>query len=325
MKSSILPLLIFSSLFVATDSFSGEGEAEVCGNQDFRNAYYQVDVSNVARASTFFLGMVENYFNDLEPFSAVVGNKFRVETFYDFEDLGILKNDKELYLSVNKKMPYYRAEREKVVFRSSKGVLSESNVFEVKRYNKKVSPLDKHPLIGMIKRKERPVLFELLKKTSEDVPEELLEELVVEHEEVIFLVTHYGVEYGAITMDKFHIVNYGIPNTTMLLKIEVYPDDLGRLTPGERSQLNEIFCNVDLGIRKQIPAITNTSSFGYPEYFKMANDLLPGRAFLRKYPVLFKLGQIIILSFIGFLFLYLMLGRYKKQISTKVTTYSRDG
>jgi hypothetical protein len=317
----IIALLFF---IFATSSLAEEPVSGVCEPHSFDNTYYLVSASDVVVASDFFQNMDSNYFQNLESFRDVLGHRFRKETYFDFRGLDILENNIELVLFINESLPYYRTEREKIIYRDNNKISSGIGVYEVKHYNKTASAIDKHPLFGFVKRKQRPELFKVIGFVSKEAPENSSEKLLVEHEEDVRLIRHYGVESGAITMDKFHIKNYGIPNTSMLFKIEVYPDILEKLTPQERDQLNTLFCQIDLGFRKQLPHIVSDSRFGYADYSQMASAMFPGRTLFQKYPVLFDVGQILILSFIGFLLLYLILGRYTKSSTFRKITYDHS-
>ena len=250
-----------------------------------------------------------------------MGHRYRLETYFDFGGLDLLKKNIELVFSVNENLPEYRLDREKIFYRDNK-IPSGVSVYEVKRYNKKVSPLDKHPLFGKIKRKERPNLIKALDYVSDEIPEGVVKKLSVDHEEIVYLIRHFGVETGAVTLDKFHISNFGIPNTSMLFKIEIYSDAEKKLTPYEKDQLNKFLCHIDFEFRKYLPHILGSSWFGYADYTKMANKMLPGRALFQQYPLLFYIGQILILSMVGFLFLYLIIGRYSRPAVFKRTTYA---
>ena len=57
---------------------------------------------------------------------------------------------------------------------------------------------------------------------------------------------------------------------------------------------------------------------GYIEFVDRLSLQLPFRKQFMAYPMLFKLGQVAVLCFIGFLFLYLRMGRYTKANPTRV-------
>jgi hypothetical protein len=308
-------LLLF--IVAANDALAGGLTVEACESQGFESAYYLVGVSDAALAGTFFREVVETY----ESLGGTMGHRYRVETYFDFRGLDLLKKSIELVFSVNENLPEYRPDREKIFYRDNKSP-SDVSVYEVKRYNKKISPLDKHPIFGKIKRKERPNLIKALDYVSDEMPEGVVKKLSVDHEEIVYLIRHFGVETGAITLDKFHISNFGIPNTSMLFKIEIYSDAAKKLTPYEKDQLNNFLCHIDFEFRKYLPHILGSSWFGYADYTRMANEMLPGRVLFQKYPVLFYVGQILVLSIIGFFFLYLIIGRYSRHAVFKRTTYA---
>ena len=123
-------------------------------------------------------------------------------------------------------------------------------------------------------------------------------------------------------MDKFHIDNFGLPNTSALIKFEMYNDVDIRLTEKEKKDLNFAFCRANEGFQKQFPEMVPKSGFGYADYHQLASEMLPSRVFFKKYPILFQLGQIAILCFIGFLVLYLFIGRVHIKSGYKIVTRS---
>lgn len=99
------------------------------------------------------------------------------------------------------------------------------------------------------------------------------------------------------------------------MKIEKFHDIEDKLTENEIKSLDTFLCQLETNFQNNFPHINSVPWFGYAEYYQLAIDNLPSREFFRKYPEIFTIGQIFILSFIGFLFIYLILGRYSKRDS----------
>lgn len=133
--------------------------------------------------------------------------------------------------------------------------------------------------------------------------------------ENIYFIFLYGVSYGAITLSRISISDFNVPNTSLLFKIEKNHDIEDNLTEGERKYLGAYLCQIKERFEEQFPHIQSSLWFGYTDYHQLAIANLPSRALFRKYPEIFTIGQIIILSFVGFLFIYLILGRYSKRDS----------
>jgi len=286
-----------------------------CENQGFENAYFLIDKNDFYSASVFYQEITVISSIKETNFESLVGQSDRIRIYYDFDDLDILNNKNELVSVLNSNFPDYFSVREQINYIDTQTKPVNITKFEVKNYNRKITPLDKHRLFGRIKRKERSVLIDQLANISKSSPESISESLKIKSSDNIYFIMLYGVSHGAITLSRFTISNYGVPNTSLLLKIEKFRDIEDNLTGHETKSLDAFFCQIEKTFQIQFPHIKSIPWFGYAEYYQLAIDNLPSRAFFRKYPEVFTIGQIIILSFIGFLFITFILGRYSKRDS----------
>ena len=312
-------ILVTIFLLVASGSSVAEYGEFPCNGLKSSNAYYLLGIADIEEVSRYFQTLSESHFKEIESFSAIVGQRDRLVTFYDTKDLGLLNQGIELLHVVDKKLPAYREDRESIYYRDDNDSITDIKRFEVKRYNKKVAPLDKHPLFGRVKRNQRENLADSISQRINAAPETISPYLKVEHQEVVYLVSHYGSPYAEITLDKFHIINFGVPNTSTLIRYEIYPNSEFELTKRELDDLNAVFCSAQKEFTRRFPEIKPMSWFGYADYQRLATEILPSRVFFQRYPILFQLGQIAVLSFCGFLMIYLILGRYHKKVIYKVT------
>ena len=302
-------------VIIATSALAKDSSLNSCDSQDFDNAYYLFDKNDFIAAGDFFL------LNDLlfpfekTNFLTLLGQRDRITTYYDFDDLELHNANKELVHILDINLPDYRAEKEQIIYIDNLSTSEITQWFEVKKYNKKVSPLDKHPLFSRIKRKERSILIDQLSAISKDSPESISESLQIRSVEKVHLITLFGIPHAAITLSKFTISDIGVPNTSLLLKIEIFHDNQDKLIKQEKKYLNSLFCRIDENFQRRFPHIKSYAWFGYVKYNKLATNFQPSRALFRKYPEIYSIGQIICLSFIGFLFIYLILGRYSRQDS----------
>lgn len=309
-------LVIASTVIITATSLSAEDSSlNSCDNQVFDNAYYLLDKKDFVDTGDFFL------LNDLlfpfekTNFLTLLGQRDRVTTFYDFDDLALLNANKELVHILDNNLPDYRDEKEQIIYADNLITSENFKKFEVKNYNRKISPLDKHPFFGRIKRKERSILIDHLFTMSNDSPELISESLKIKSIEKVHLITLFGIPHAEVTLSNFTISNIGVPNTSLLLKIEIFHDRQDKLKTQEKRYLNTLFCRIDEKFHRRFPHIKPYSLFGYAEYSKLATYYQPSRVYFRQYPEIYLIGQIICLSFIGFLFIYLILGRYSRQAS----------
>ncbi|MCK5666256.1 MAG: hypothetical protein KAI17_22350 [Thiotrichaceae bacterium] len=302
----------FLLLLFSANVWSQESTLQ-CSNGAFLDSYFLIEVEDIAGVSTFFQQIPAQFFteND-ELFAITVGSKDRVETYFDDTSSTLLKNDQELILNLHTNLPVYRLDREHVDLNSSAPGSIRNDIFEVKNYNKKVTALDKHELFGRVKRNQRPLLIDKLKVFVNDPVVDIEKRLQVEHEEVVQLYSHYGEGYGEITWDKFYVSNFGLSKTYSLFKLQIYSDLSSQLSQSENKYLNQYFCNTYAEFINRFPHIPVYHQFGYNHYHFLAELLFPLKSFFEKYPALFSLGQIVILIMVGFLFMYLFIGRYTK-------------
>ena len=286
-----------------------------CEYQGFDNVYYLIDKNDFYSVSAFYQEITVISSIKETNFESLIGQSDRTRIYYDFDDLDILSNENELVSVLNSNFPDYFPERAQINYIDTQTKPVNINKFEVKNYNRKITPLDKHPLFGRIKRKERSVLSDQLANISKSSPESISESLKIKSFDNIYFIGLYGVSYGAITLSRFTISNYGVPNTSLLLKIEKFHDIEDDLTEHETKSFDAFFCRINKNFQIKFPRIKPLPWFGYAEYNQLAIYNLPSRELFRKYPEVFTIGQIIILSFIGFLFITFILGRYSKRDS----------
>lgn len=320
----ILALSVLALMLVSCDAYSETNVLEGCSIEDFKSTYYLINVADFGAVSSFYQGLSERYFDGIESFTGILGGRKRYEFYFDSEDLQLLKNGGELLISVEDNLPRYREEREKVVYRENVDNPYDINEYEVKRYTKKVTPLDKHPLFGRIKRNERPIIFEKLKMLESISPERISERLKVEHDEIVFQISHYGVPTADIVLSKFHISNFGLPNTYTLLKFVQHDAAMAKLTEGEKKDLSLAMCQANRGFQAQFPHVKHVPWFGYANYHRLASEMLPSRTFFQNKLVLFQLGQIFVLCTIGFLLITLLLGRYQRGHTIRTISRSSN-
>ncbi len=317
-----LIFIIFSVVLFGT-TMADEKTYSRCDGKVFVNSTYFISVNHIELTSKFFSQIPSTFFkNNDELFVVSRGEKSRVENYFDDSELSLLKNNLELINTLDINLPVYRAGREQVILKNN--TTDSIYTFETRQYMKKATPLDKHILFGSIKRNQRLSLIDMLNVVTGSV-ENFDVNLQIQHKEVVQLYRHFGIEYGAITLDRFQISNFGIPNTFTLLKFEIFFDLINDLEVNERKYLVKSFCQTTTEFGNTFPEIPVSHQYGYQNYYQLATKLLPNRSLLKKYPILYQIGQIFVLTIIGFLFIYLLVGRYKKNNSyRKINTGRYD-
>lgn len=293
---------------------------DICDGETFHNTYYLLNSGDIPLASDLVLKDTILKPDTDKGLKSNSGKRELITTFYDFNELEILDGKKELKHILNKNLPAYRKEKEQIIYSDFSSTQIDVNAFEVKYYNKKLSVFDKHPLLSLIKRKERPILFNLLSDISQNDISSISESIMVHSIEKVNFIMLYDVKYAAITLSQFTISSFGVANTSFLLKIELLSNQTKNLLREEKEDLYNFLCKTNIVAQTYFPDAEPLSRFAYPEYFKLAENILPSRLLFRQYPILFSIGQIICLSLIGFLFIYLILGRFSKRINYRQIT-----
>ena len=311
---TVFPVILYAS-FISVSNASENSIQDRCQNRIFNNTYYLIDNVYADHTSVFLQNILKSNIDQEVNFIGFVGVKDRVTTYYDFDDMELLKSNKELVHILDIDLPQYHPGKQIISYINNEFKPSVINNYEVKNYKKTISPMDKHPLFGRIKRKERTSLINSLYPVSRNSPETITESLVMNSKEKVHLVTLYGIPYGSVTLSQFTITNYGVPNTSLLLKIEKNNSSHNQLTIYEKERLNLYLCSMSEQFHRQIPDIKASGQFGYAEYNKIATRNLPTRSLFRKYNLVFTIGQIISLGLTGFLIIWLFLGRYSKSNS----------
>ena len=310
----VLPVILYANLISASNA-SEHSIQDRCQKRIFSNTYYLVDNKSAYGASIFLLNILKSDIYQKANFIGFEGVRDRVSTYYDFDDMELLNSNKELVHIIDTGLPQYHPGKQTISYINNEFKPPVINDYAVRNYKKTISPMDKHPLFKHIKRKERALLINSLHPVSKNSPETITESLLINSKEKVHLVTLYGIPYGSVTLSQFAITNYGVPNTSLLLKIEKNNRLLNRLNTYEKERLNLYLCSVNEQFHQQLPDIKVSGQFGYTEYNKIATRNLPTRSLFRKYSLVFTIGQIVSLGLIGFLIIWLLLGRFSKSNS----------
>mgnify|MGYP006935335699 CR=1 FL=1 len=289
-----------------------------CKGDGFINVYYELTHFDIQSVYGHIDSVEERELQtDKAIFFKLNGERKRTEIFYDDMDLVFLKNNVELVFIENKGLPYYRKGRESIKF-IDRSVQHEDVHFEVKKYNKKTSPLDKHVFFSKVRRKDRPLLLNKIEAISDLPIQDIQQAIKVEHHEKVSLYRLYGNSFAEVTLDNFSITNFGLPNNKTLLKIEIYDDTRNLLTESEKQQLEDKFCHINVALNTKFTSLIPLSYYGYSDYIQSADTQFPGRLFFKRYPEVFHIGQALLLSSIGFLFIYLLFKNYSQRTDARV-------
>ena len=132
-----------------------------CTGESFADAGYAIDAKSATSIEDFLAQNMPPIFERFPTLEYRSGERRQTVGYFDDSEQSLLRSRRELLHRVEHQLPTYREDREQISytdFASADRVPGET--FEVRRYNNRTSVYDKHPLIGIVRRKERALLFE---------------------------------------------------------------------------------------------------------------------------------------------------------------------
>ena len=314
----LLLLLFFLSGSVFADSTIGA----VCNTTSNTKSYYELQSNQLAPIDTYLQTRLHGFFVNQSLLTSLSGHREKKIVYFDTPDLKLFNLNIELSHTLEKQLPKYIREREYITYKNHNQ--AETIKFQARKYKTKLSQYDKLPLIRYVRRKERPLLLERLSNFP-DLFTELSETLEVNHTEKAYLITHMGKVISQVSLDKYHIDNFGLPVYGYLLSLELSSDYKTRLNTDEIATLTTTLCTLESEIVNSLSLTFKPEALNYSHYTQLAKDKLPIRDFILRNPLLFNILQSIFFIILGTLLLTLLIGRYKNSHSTKkIITRSRD-
>ena len=154
-------LLIEASTAQIGESISSDQQSNsiICNDNYLVNSYYLIPNKDIQSVAGFYNNAGPFLFLDTHLFSLYKVGRNRVDTYFDTQNLSLLGQKKELLISLDVDLPAYRLGKEQVISIDSALLPLRIAKYESKYYNRKLSSLDKHPLFGKVKRKERQTLM----------------------------------------------------------------------------------------------------------------------------------------------------------------------
>lgn len=310
-------LLFFSlSLYTATP-FAVGTESASCKTASHSNSYYELQQNQFAPIDSYLQTRLPGLLINQALLTSISGHRESKVVYFDTPDLLLFNSNTELSHTLEKHQPKYIKEREYVIYKNyQKTSQPEVVKFQVRRYKTNQSQYDKHPLVKIIRRKERPLLFEKL-NTTPGLIETLKQSLEITHNEKVYMITHMGKAISQISLSKFYIENFGVPVYGNQLSFEFAENSKLRLDESEDIALSNALCILESEIVKSLSLNYTVNKLSYANFVQLAKSRLPIRDFILQYPLLFNILQSVFFIIIGSLLLVLLFGRYNKRPSTR--------
>ena len=318
--ATVLVFFFFVGVGAPGHPQTAQGVTPSCSGNYFQDSYYLFAPADFDKASRFYLSLPEQESSADHELKSLTGERLRTEIYYDDETASLLKSGVELSSSVIENLAGYDPERESIVFVDRTLDPVERIRFQVRRYSRRTTELDKHPLFGKVKRGDRESLTGKLGSwlNTESV-NAIRPSLEIEHRELNQLYRYFGIGYGAITLAEVNINVYGLDKYLVVLKFELFRDKIEALTELELQTLSGVLCDHEQAFRKTYPGLKPLPWLGYATYSRLADDALPHRNLFQRRPLIYKLGQVLVLAGFGFLVLYLLIGRYSRHVSYRIS------
>jgi len=111
---SLCLVIACTVIITATYAFAEDDFITSCDNQGFNNVYYLINKTDFSAVADFFLLNDLQFHFEKTYFSSVMGQRDRITTFYDFENMVLHNADKELVHTLDNNLPDYRVEKDQM-------------------------------------------------------------------------------------------------------------------------------------------------------------------------------------------------------------------
>ncbi|MDY6970382.1 MAG: hypothetical protein SVR08_17250, partial [Spirochaetota bacterium] len=180
--------------------------------------------------------------------------------------------------------------------------------FKVRHYNVASFPEEKHPLVGIVKRSERPGFRSILKSIGIENPISLKNIVNTTHHLAGYEIIYKKELFGKIYIDKVVAERFGIESKYVILKLIINNFPTSDLTSEDISILNNI---VVKDLYSFMPNLNHIEISQYRFAFKELEKQIPFFKTIVEFPVISDLLEIIVFSFFGFVVLMIL---YRKRL-----------
>jgi len=285
---------------------------DACGSKDEekQSTRFQIIESALADALALFNNIGSNIPADSIPekINQTHKNHQGQWIYFDTPDLELLHTGKALKL--NKKIRYNAQTPVNITLQSSEDTETK---FSAKSYKRKITALDKHPLLGHVKRSEREHFLATLAEHQINAPFSLKPVLSLDFSRKSFVIRKHTTPVLTISFDAIESSPFGIG--LYLYEFEITKASCLQNQPintNEQEFINNLASSFEQQLLTQQIGTVATSN-PYQRYWQAAEELFPLLPLTTHYPLLTALLQAIILVLIGGLVLWLILSRQAQK------------
>lgn len=297
--------LFLAASCTATDFCEGASESQII---------YLPAPGELPRVSNFFHTRLKQFSAEHGSLSDSVTRHDIEEIYFDTPDFQLYRDGHAVSISTDRSRPEYEEARRKVRLSAAE---SETD-FRTRQYRRRISALERHPLTGIVRRRELGALLSLLSAWGISESKRLLPVLRVEHAMLSHSLDVYGQTWAGMSLDRIRVTTHGLYREFVVLRFSRGAGEYPVLTSAEQQALERAWRQMVCGFQIDFPHAGAGQPMGYRQYQAIADRLLPWQRFFTRYPLLFRLGQAVILSGIAFLVLYLVIGRHRLRPVTRV-------
>ncbi len=226
-------------------------------------------------------------------------------SYFDTPDLQLLRSGKALLF--HEKIRHNKQTPVDITLQLPGGKKSR---FEAKNYRRKLTALDKHPLLGHIKRSERKPFLATLTTHGIATPLTLKPVLILDFNRKNFVIRKYTTPVLQIGFSAIETSAFGMG--LYIYEFEIKPTGCQEnlsLNPMEQNFIDDLAGRFEQQVlTQQIGSITTDRH--YQRYWQAAREAFPLLDLTTRYPLLIALSQALILALIGGLLLWLILSRH---------------
>ena len=312
-KSAAVQVLSCLWLTVIPVQVMSDATIQGCEQEKWgRNLHYIVTDEDMAKVYGFLENRLQLDDLEIPNFVFHVENQYIEEEFFDTDELTLLADNARLSIQTWKHLSNYNEQR-RMVIPGLPGSLNNTKriEFKTKNYNRKTNPVERHPLLGIVKRSERDVLLDSLSGLGITPVTRLVPSLRVIHENISFLLREFNQPYIQVVMERSTISAEGITTGHTTIRFEVLPAAKSEQDKESQKKLENSLVQAHCAFKTAFPGLKPAPQLDYQHYYQAALKKIPYLPWVIKYPHIFDIGQALLLTLMGVLPLYLVINRQK--------------
>ena len=260
------------------------------------------------QVANFETGNIDSFFSTFPKSLSAIDDKLVVQitnygyknTYYDTHNLSLDHNNSLLYFQKDH-IKSYDNKNDNITLSTNS---QEDKKFISRNYNRKISPVDKHPLLGMIKRSERPLFIDELSKLGIESPLSLKKTITVIHDGKVLNIHYGGYQLRLATHHKVNARFLGIDTIENFISIPSL-NETGNINNQDIKLLLSIRTILLETLKRNFISLKPADNFLKKNPYKLVIINTPAMDLIIQYPLAYKSLQallfLILLSLIALL------------------------